>query len=243
MKDRFFLRRLAIGATAAWLLGAHLSALAVPPPPPPAPGYCSDGTATGGITVADVTFGIPSSSADVADDCWGTSAGGSAGNDSESAINGLNWDDGLDDWARVAKTDGDNTLWLDEFEFLLSVGDASDGAEPWHYVLTWSDTDPATPPDLPQGADLVFVGKQANGFAAWLFEDIVFDTSGAGGGTFAINFVTQPGFSHASVYLRQSGSGPTCVPGECQNAPEPGSLVLLATGLAALASRARRNQS
>lgn len=227
------------------------SALLLSTPSYADPDYCVGGTPSGGIALSDVTFGIPADSASAADDCWGTSSGGSAGNDSVDAINALKWDefggDDFNDWVRVAKSDnpgGGGDFWFDEFAFMVGV---PPGTDPWSYSLAWIDTDPSNR-NLPQSGDIVFVGKQANGFAAYLFEDITFATGQTGGGTFSITFAdNNPGFSHVSIYVRGStpNDGGACLPGACDATlvPEPGTLALLGLGLLGLAGRPARRTS
>lgn len=223
----------ALVALVALLPGAGATSVA-------AAGYCVGGTPSAGIDLDDVTFGVPAGQAVSADDCWGADSG----DDDILAINALAWDNGpggtdSNDWVNVARTgtapNGEGDLWLGEFRFDVSnAAGTSDANEPWSYSLTWFDTDPSNAAVVAP-VDMVFVGAQSGQYAAWLFRDIAFFDGTTGGGTFRIDFTADPGFAHASIYVRHSTPSVSARSAlAIQAIPEPDVLGIFGLGLGML---------
>jgi hypothetical protein len=173
--------------------------------------YCSDvGGNTDGLELTDVTFGVPASSAESADDCYGvlTSNG-----PSEAEVNALAWSTGASDFELAAKYNkggvDNESVNLGGITFTLTAGD-----DPGAYALSWTaDASVGTAPDFPFISDVVIAVKQGaaaagGGSALYLFEDILFSfgpcvaNTSCGGGVFTVAF--GPGenaYSHISAFI------------------------------------------
>lgn len=191
-------------------------------------GYCVGGppNATGGIGVGDVTLNGGDS-----DNCYGIV---SFGGDVENEINNIN-DLG---WGSYNTTDflKDDGVGSDSGSFLglnwqLSAANGS-GSGSW--VLTVSDPDLGSLPNLPIVVDIIAFMKAGTPGAFYFFDDVLIDTSNDG--TFSISWTNNggrtPGLSGFSLFFGESTS----------RVPEPGSVALLGLALAGLGLVARRRR-
>lgn len=211
------------------LCAASLLALALPAG---AASYCGANATNGqGQAKADMTYSpgspVPTSPAN---DCYGMADG----NDSAAVINALNWGTG---WALAAKDDiggSDTSNTVLSVNWSLVAASGSSGG----WTLTGTSS---TPGVLPGYFDFVGVVKGGDGWAAYLFDNVLFD--GSGGGTWSITFLNNggkiPGLSHFSIYTR-AGTAP---PPPGSSVPVPGTLLLTVLAAAALLSTTRRRQA
>lgn len=189
-------------------------------------GHCSLGTQTGGISEGDVKL-----EGNSADDCFGLVSIGGNVEDELSNINALGW--GTYDDIKFLKDDG---VGSDSGSFMgLDWNLAADnGGGTGSWVLTVSDPNPGTVPDLPIVVDIIAFMKAGTPGAFYFFEDVVIDTSN--NGTFSISWTNNggrtPGLSGFSLFFGEATS----------RVPEPGSVALLGLALAGLGLVTRRRR-
>lgn len=197
-------------------------AAAVAAHPVAAAGYCSGGEA-GTLSLADMTL-----NGALASDCHGVVSG----NDKVAAINSLAWGS---DWTLLTK---DETAGWATFMGIAFDLDRT-GARSGTWTFTAYDPDITAPLNLPIELDVVVVLKASNRYAAYFFDDAVFD--GSDGGAWSVAFLNGggqiPDLSHMSFYVRvdEDGGIPSAI-------PEPGAyaLFLAGLGLVGFAARYRR---
>lgn len=200
-------------------LGA-LALAAVLSMPAAAATYCS-GSFASGLSLQDVTFAGASAS-----DCYGVAPG----NDRLSAINTLDWGD---DWTLLTKDESQVPVTFMGVEFDLDTQGSKSGS----WTLTTRDLDSGSLLNLPMELDVVVVLKASNRYAAYLFDDAVFD--GTDGGTWSIAFENRggqiPDLSHMSFYVRvdEDGGIPAAI-------PEARTYAMMLVGLGLVAFMARR---
>jgi hypothetical protein len=214
-------------------------ALLVPGVAQAAPEYCSAGASptvtegqTPNLSVDNVTLGGLD-----ADDCFGI-ASGNNDLDDVNALNFGTWESDGEMKAEDSNSFEDTLSYLGLDWTLTADGNQQSG--------TWTINieDPA-PASLPVTADLLVVLKGATSWAAYFFEDYIFNAEGDTDGTYQIVFLNNggqiPGLSHLSLYIRGESTPPDDPGGEeFPDVPEPTALLLLGTGLAVTASKLRR---
>jgi PEP-CTERM motif len=202
------------------------------------PTYCSvfgDPNADG-LSTSDVTFRTFNS-----DDCYGVESSGSGGNDSLTQVNNLSvFDGGWEAFVRDNGTNGTLTNYLGINWTLAADNNQTSGS----WTLTLADP---LPVDLPVTVDILAVLKGGNlGWAGYLFELETFSLVGSNAGTFNIVFDNGggqiPGLSHMTLYFREGESDGSDGTDSETAVPEPGSLILLGSGLALAASRFRKKK-
>jgi hypothetical protein len=188
-------------------------------------GYCSTSTATGGISVTNLTLNNNN-----ANDCYGlVSIGGDVANEIGN-INDLGW--GTYSASNYLKDDQGGSVTQDFLGLRWTLA-ANNGSNNSVYTLTVQDLNLGASPNLPFTVDIVAFLKAGTPGAFYFFDDAVIDTSN--GGTFQIvwtnNGGQNPGLSGLSLFVGQS---------PVETVPEPGSLALLGIGLLGLAGFGRR---
>ena len=192
-------------------------------------GYCSAGTATGGISVSDMTL-----NGNNATNCYGTvEFGGDVANEINN-INELGW--GTYSATNYLKDDVSGSSTADFLGLRWTLA-ADNGSNNSTYTLTVEDLDLTTPPSLPFTVDLLGFLKAGTPGAFYFFDDALIDLSN--GGTFEISWTNRggnnPGLSGMSFFVGDIGQ---TIP-----VPEPGSLALLGVGLLGLAGLTRRRNA
>lgn len=182
--------------------------------------YCS-GSFASGLSLQDVTF-----SGAAASDCYGVAPG----NDRLSAINALDWGDG---WTLLTKDESQAPVTFMGVEFDLDTLGRKSGS----WTLATRDLDSGSLLNLPMELDVVVVLKASNRYAAYLFDDAVFD--GTDGGTWSIAYENRggqiPRLSHMSFYVRvdEDGGIPAAI-------PEARTYAMMLVGLGLVGFMARR---
>lgn len=206
----------------AFALAAALSV------PAAAASYCSGG-GTGGLSLADMTLNGAS-----ATDCYGVVIG----NDKRSAINSLAWGDG---WKLLTKDESMVPARFMGVEFDLDTVGGKHGT----WTLSARDLDEGRKLDLPAALDIVAVVKASNRYAAYFFDEAVFD--GMDGGTWSVAFTNRggrvPALSHLSFYVRVDGVDGGGVGGGIPAAiPEAHTYAMMLAGLGLVGFMARRGR-
>jgi len=190
----------------------------------------------------DITFRSNDS-----DDCSGIYSGNNP--DALSDFNGIaNITFGGTDWGAVLKADNlDEAPTIGTTSFLgLNWTLSADSGTSGDWNLNIADP---LPTNLPLTIDILTVVKAGSGWAAYLFEDELFDTTGDNAGTFLMRLANNGGnianISHLSVYMRDASSF-SCPPGQIERTignvttcedpdvtpiPEPAPLFLISTGI------------
>ncbi len=189
-----------------------------------APIYCSSGPSQ--FSVNDVTW-----DGSAADDCYF--------DDGESSAGGGNPVDPYEnDWGTftsIAKQDGSGSSSGSIAGVNFSIeGDINSTSGNWS--LTWLAADPA---DLPLTLDFFIAFKGSNSHVSYLFEDVMFTSNPLNGsGTFEIKLTTGktsiPALSNINFFAKV---------GTPVEVPEPGTIALMAVGLAGLVVARRRKTS
>ena len=226
---------IAIATTLGLVSGSFLIASTAPVS---ADTLCSaSGDHPDGLTVTDMTFGIPgTASQNNADDCYGLFTVDGAGSPSDEliAVNDI-WGD--PDFTFLSKFEVDDNMTesgnpLEGVNFTLS-SEIGEEDETGSFQVTW---DPAM--DLT--IDFVFLMKGANGEhsnAMYLFEGLSLGSFSSGMGSLTVKVETPngnvAGLSHLSLFGRT---------GETGDIPVPASLWLLGSGLIGLGAFARQRR-
>lgn len=205
-----------------------------------APTLCSAGSPhADGLSVSDMTF-----QGNNANDCYGVVSA----NDSGSNV----WTD--TGWTLFAKDDVGGALSGGTILGITFSLDAlpNTAAKSGTWVLSWAQTGL---PGYDLTMDVVGVLKASNGFASYLFEDLMFTADGSGSGTWKITYENNggqiPDLSHLSLYYKNavhSSTSTSSTSGQTTSGSqvsEPGMLGLIGLGLlgqAFLLRQRRRRQ-
>lgn len=205
------------------LLGVALVATGLTATPALAAGYCSDGLATEGIAVGNVSF-----EGAAAADCYGVTAGNLNSRVGVTLLNGMNWGTG---WTYLDATDGGSADFMG-LKFTVAATPSVSGS----WTLTATDTNGAAALNLPASLDFAIGLKAGNEYALWGFDDIVAD--GTDSGVFSIVFTNaggnRPNLSHLIVFGRESDGGTITA------IPEPRTYAMLLAGLGLVGFVVRR---
>jgi hypothetical protein len=196
-----------------------------------AAGYCDLGTATEGISTANMTFNSIAAS-----DCYGVVAGnisgtGNGGNDGPAELNALLWGTG---WSYLDATDAAGSLFMG-LSFTVTATPGTTGS----WTLTGTDTNGGTPLNFPTSLDFVVSLKGGTEYALWGFDNATVD--GSDTGTFSIVFTNNggnnPALSHLIVYAREAGGG------SVTSVPEASTYGMMLAGLGLVGFAVRRKQA
>lgn len=196
-----------------------------------AAGYCNLGTATEGISTANMTFNTIAAS-----DCYGVVGGnitstGSGAPDGPAEINALTWGSG---WTYLDATDEAGVTFMGiSFTVVATAGSVGS------WTLTGIDTNGGAPLNFPTSLDFVVGLKAGSEYALWGFDNAVVD--GSDSGTFSIVFTNNggqnPALSHLIVFGREAGGGTVGM------VPEADTYAMLLAGLGLVGFAARRKLS
>lgn len=207
------------------LLGALLSAGLCLPMTAQAAGYCDLGTASEGISTANMTFNTIASS-----DCYGV-VSGNINSGGAGTIDALTWGTG---WTYLDGTDSNSATFMG-IEFTVTETGVSSGT----WTLTGVDTNGGALLNLPTSLDFVVGLKGGSEYALWGFDNAVVD--GSDMGTFSIVFTNNggniPALSHLIVFGREAGGGTVGM------IPEADTYAMLLAGLGLVGFAARRKLS
>lgn len=181
----------------------------------------------------DVTFGVAGPPTADADACFGWEEG----IDKPVLINARFPGDRLDPWVDLLKievSDGEATATGVYGGLTFTLVQVGIGATSGSWELSWAESAPGA---LPKILDFAVALKASNQTAGYLFDDVFLPWgSTEGGGTWQVTMTNKNGpfqaLSHFSIYTR--GAPPSV------HAPEPGTMVLLGSGLIGLARLGRR---
>lgn len=196
-----------------------------------AAGYCDLGTATEGISTANMTFNSIAAS-----DCYGVVAGnisatGGGGSDGPAQLNTLAWGTG---WSFLAEANAGANLFMG-LSFTVTATPGTTGS----WTLTGTDTDLSTPLNFPTSLDFIVSLKGGSEYALWGFDNAAVDGSDAG--TFSIVFTNKggqtPALSHLIVFAREAGGG------SVTSVPEASTYGMMLAGLGLVGFAARRKLS
>jgi hypothetical protein len=233
------LRRLAIGLATALLFGAGsqgaVAALCSAYDISALPGDSLVAGSPGPISTSDMTFRGSDS-----DGCSALYDGNNTFAEVQAVATGLSWgtffDPDLKAENGIPPTD---TATYDGIDWTLSYVAGSTSGE---WTLGFESD-----PSVTREYDIIAVLKQANGWAAFLFEDEVFTTDGSGNGTYTIQWCNQGGsldfcdptgaLSHLSLYFTEGSDREP--PAET---PEPSSVALAGLALLAVGLVRRRRK-
>ena len=190
---------------------------------PLSPGYCSNATATEGISVGDTKINSLS-----ANDCYGVVSGNITGGGTSAGapvLNALNWGAG---WTYLDATDA-ASLSFNGLTFTVTATAGASGT----WTMTGTDTNGGTSLNFPTILDFVVGLKGGNKYALWAFDNVVAD--GSDNGTFNIVFTNNggnnPALSHMIVFGREGSVGAI---------PEANTSAMLLAGLGLVGLMVRR---
>lgn len=205
------------------LLRVALVAGALCATPALAAGYCSEGLATEGIAVGNVSF-----EGAAAADCYGVVTGNLNSGKGAAVLNGMNWGTG---WTYLDATDAGSANFMG-LKFTVTATPKVSG----QWTLSAVDTNGANPLNLPASLDFVVGLKAGNEYALWGFDDIV--VNGTDSGLFSIVFTNgggnRPALSHLVVFGRESTAGTVTA------VPEAKTYAMLLAGLGLIGFTVRR---